>query len=135
MQSAAWNSLKVAAIATMTSVVLGTLGALGLARSRWRWARALDALFMSPLLLPPLAFGFAALMAFSLAGVRLSLDTLALGHVAVCAPFVLRTTTAAPRSGCPRPDRGRAGTATAPVVLVSSPAPAGLAGIRALATA
>ncbi|MBI3826815.1 MAG: ABC transporter permease [Candidatus Rokubacteria bacterium] len=95
MRRAAGNSLEVALLATSGSVVLGTLGALGLARSRTRWARVLDALFMSPLLLPALAFGFAALMAFSLAGVRLSLATLALGHVVVCVPFVLRTTSAA----------------------------------------
>ncbi len=41
------------------------------------------------------ALGFGALMAFSLAGIRLSLFTLAAGHVVVCVPFVLRTTTAA----------------------------------------
>jgi putative spermidine/putrescine transport system permease protein len=95
MQRAAWNSLVVALLATAASVILGTLAALGLARSRARWARALDSLFMSPLLLPALAFGFAALMAFSLAGVRLSVLTLAAGHVVVCVPFVLRTTVAA----------------------------------------
>lgn len=95
LRQAAWNSLVVAAITTVGSVVLGTAGALGIARSRTRWARALDSLFMSPLLLPALAFGFGALLAFSLAGVRLSLFTLAAGHVVVCVPFVLRTTTAA----------------------------------------
>lgn len=95
MRAAAWNSFQVAALATAASVVLGTAAALGLAGARAAWARALDALFMSPLLLPALAFGFAALMAFSLAGLRLSLWTLATGHVVVCVPFVLRTTLAA----------------------------------------
>src|SRR6266446_2488298 len=52
LQRAAGNSLYVAVVATAASAVLGTLGALGIARSRSRWARALDALFMSPLLLP-----------------------------------------------------------------------------------
>ena len=47
-----------------------------------------------PLLLPALAFGVAALLYFSLIGVELSLATLVLGHVAVCVPFVLRTTIA-----------------------------------------
>jgi putative spermidine/putrescine transport system permease protein len=94
LKQAAWTSLGVALAATAASVALGTAGALGIARSRARWARALDALFMSPLLLPALAFGFAALMAFSLAGIRLSWLTLAVGHTVVCAPFVLRTTIA-----------------------------------------
>lgn len=95
LRQAAWNSLLVALMSTVASTVLGTAGALALARSRARWARVADSLFMSPLLLPALAFGFAALMAFSLAGIRLSLPTLALGHIVVCAPFVLRTTVAA----------------------------------------
>ncbi len=95
LRQAAWNSLEIAILVTAVSVVLGTLGALGIARSRTAWARALESLFLSPLLLPALAFGFGALMAFSLAGMRLSLLTLAAGHVVVCVPFVLRTTTAA----------------------------------------
>jgi len=94
LQRAAWNSLKVAVMATAASVVLGTMGALAIGRSRARWARVLDSLFMSPLLLPGLAFGFAALMYASLLGFELSLATLTVGHIVVCVPFVLRTTIA-----------------------------------------
>src|SRR5262249_4658301 len=61
MQAAPWNSLVVAFWTTVISVVLGTAAALGIARSRSPWVRACDLLFMSPLLLPALAFGFAAL--------------------------------------------------------------------------
>jgi putative spermidine/putrescine transport system permease protein len=95
MQRAALVSLKLAAIATGVSVVLGTAAAVAIARSRAPWARALDALFMSPLVLPALALGFAALMYFSALGWPLSLATLAIGHIVVCVPFVLRTTIAA----------------------------------------
>jgi putative spermidine/putrescine transport system permease protein len=94
MQQAALNSLKVALASTMICVLLGTAGALATGRSSARWAKLLDSLFMSPLLLPALAFGFAALIYFSLIGAPLSLSTLILGHVAVCVPFVLRTTIA-----------------------------------------
>jgi len=95
MQRAALNSLEVAIIATASSAVLGTAGALAIGRSRAPWARALDTLLMSPMLLPALAFGFAALIYFSALGWPLSLATLAIGHIVVCVPFVLRTTTAA----------------------------------------
>ncbi|HXW25948.1 MAG TPA: ABC transporter permease [Xanthobacteraceae bacterium] len=94
MQQAALNSFKVAVAATILSVLLGTSGALAIARSTAGWAKILDSVFMSPLLLPALAFGLAALLYFSLIGVPLSLATLVLGHVAVCVPFVLRTTIA-----------------------------------------
>ncbi len=81
IQDAALVSLEVAAIAVTAAVLLGVPAALAIARSRAGWARALDVLFMSPLILPALAFGFASLMLFSLLGVRPSLATLAIGHV------------------------------------------------------
>jgi putative spermidine/putrescine transport system permease protein len=95
MQAAAWNSLIVAVGTTMISVVLGTAGALAIARSQARWARIADLLFMSPLILPALAFGFAALIYIHQLGFNPSLRLLVLGHVIVCVPFVLRTTIAA----------------------------------------
>jgi putative spermidine/putrescine transport system permease protein len=63
-------------------------------RSQAAWARGLDLLFMSPLILPALAFGFASLMLFSLVGIHPSLLTLTLGHIVISVPFVLRTTLA-----------------------------------------
>jgi putative spermidine/putrescine transport system permease protein len=94
IHAAALNSLIVAAAATAVSAVLGTLAALAIARRRTWWAQALDSLFMSPLILPALAFGLAALMFFTMLGFRLSLATMILGHVAVITPFILRTTIA-----------------------------------------
>jgi len=95
MQRAAWNSLVVAAWTTLICVVLGTAAAIAIARGRSPWLRACDALFMSPLLLPALAFGFAALVYVNKLGFAPSLTFLVLGHVIVCVPFVLRTTGAA----------------------------------------
>ena len=95
MQAAAWNSLIVAVWTTFVSVVLGTAGALAIARSDARWARVCDVLFMSPLILPALAFGFAALIYIHLLGFHPSIPLLIVGHVVVCVPFVLRTTIAA----------------------------------------
>ena len=95
MQAAAWNSLVVAFWTTALSVVLGTAAALGIARSRSPLARACDVLFVSPLLLPALAFGFAALIFIHRLGFAPSIPFLVLGHTVVCVPFVLRTTIAA----------------------------------------
>ncbi len=87
-------SLKVAAIATGTSIVLAVSAALALARRREAWARAIESLFLSPLMLPTLALGLALLMLFNLAGTGLSFWTLVLGHVAITAPYIFRTTAA-----------------------------------------
>ena len=94
IQDAAWVSFKVALITTVFSLLLGVSAALAIGRSQAAWARALDMIFMSPLLLPALAFGFAMLMMFSLLGFRPSVTTLSIGHIVVCVPFVLRTTIA-----------------------------------------
>jgi len=94
MQHAAWNSLVVALWTTLIALVFGTAAALAIARSRSPWLRAADTLFMSPLLLPALAFGFAALIFINKLGFTPNIPFLVLGHVIVCVPFVLRTTLA-----------------------------------------
>jgi putative spermidine/putrescine transport system permease protein len=92
---AATNSFKVAMWTTLLSVMLGVAAALAVARSQ-RWsARVLDSLFMSPLVLPALSLGLAALMFFSLVRLPVSPLTLVIGHTIVCVPYVLRTTVAA----------------------------------------
>jgi putative spermidine/putrescine transport system permease protein len=87
-------SLQVAAIATSVSIVLAVAAALAIARRREPWARLVESLFLSPLMLPTLALGLALLMLFNLAGTGLSFWTLVLGHVAITAPYVFRTTSA-----------------------------------------
>ena len=92
--AAALTSLQVAGIATSISVLLGVAAALALARRTGAWARFLDSLFMSPLMLPTLALGLALLVLFNIAGTGLSLATLVIGHIAITTPYVLRTTIA-----------------------------------------
>lgn len=90
----ALNSLNVALGATILSLVLGTLAALSIARSTHPLARALDALFMSPMVLPTMAFGLSLFLVLNIMGVRLSLSTLVLGHTIVCVPYVIRMVSA-----------------------------------------
>jgi putative spermidine/putrescine transport system permease protein len=80
---AARNSFVVAMWSTGLSIVLGVAAALAISRSATLSARVLDSLFMSPLVLPALAFGLSALMLFSL-----------VGHTVVCVPYVVRNTVA-----------------------------------------
>jgi len=94
LQLAALNSFKVATWTTFLSVLLGVAAALGIARSRLLAANLLDSLFMSPLILPGLAFGLSALIFFSMIGWQVSVLTLVIGHTIVCVPFVMRTTIA-----------------------------------------
>ncbi len=86
----ALTSLKVAVLATIGSGILGTAAALGIARSKSKIARLLDSLFMSPMVLPAMAFGLSLLLVFNILAIRLSTATLVLGHVIVCVPYVIR---------------------------------------------
>ncbi|WP_315753671.1 MULTISPECIES: ABC transporter permease [unclassified Bradyrhizobium] len=95
LQFAARNSVVVALWSTGLSIVLGVAAALAISRSKTLTAKLLDSLFMSPLVLPALAFGLAALMFFSLIGLPVSLLTLVIGHTIVCVPYVVRNTVAA----------------------------------------
>jgi putative spermidine/putrescine transport system permease protein len=94
IHKAASNSLEVAAFSTLFGVLLGTLASLGLGRNRRKMARVTDSLFMSPLVLPGITFGLAALVYFTTLGFRPSLDLMIAGHMIVTMPFILRTTTA-----------------------------------------
>src|SRR6266480_2334008 len=88
-----WSFALAFGIAGGIATVLAVAGAVALARRRAAWARVLDAVFMSPLMLPTLALGLALLVLFNVLGRGLSMTTLVIGHVAICAPYILRTTT------------------------------------------
>jgi putative spermidine/putrescine transport system permease protein len=87
-------SLKVAVIATLVAATLGTLAAVAIAGRRERWAVALDAAFMSPMVFPAMSLGLALLLLLSVSGIPLSTWTLAMGHVVVVTPFVIRMVSA-----------------------------------------
>lgn len=88
------ESVKVALVTTLICAVLGTVASNVIARSKSRWAAALDAFFMSPMVLPTMAFGLALLLMFASMGVNLSSLTLVAGHVIICTPYVIRMVSA-----------------------------------------
>jgi putative spermidine/putrescine transport system permease protein len=87
-------SLRLALTATFIATILATAAALALARNKSYWARLLDSVLMSPLMLPSLALGLGILMLFNMLGQGLSFQTLVIGHIAICSPYVLRTAAA-----------------------------------------
>lgn len=90
-----WNSIKLAIIATCISLPIGTLAAYALTRFRFRFKGALQALFLSPLVVPSLLFGIGLLMYFSAMGVKLYFFRLIAAHVVLTIPYVVRTMLAA----------------------------------------
>lgn len=65
MQEAAWNSLRIAAMAATFATVLGTLAALSLARlGRFRGRLAFSTMVYAPLVMPEVITGLALLLLF-----------------------------------------------------------------------
>lgn len=81
------NSLIVASIASLMSTTIGTFAALAVTRHQFVGRGAFSLLMLLPLALPVVVVGVSLLSVLMLAGFRLSLLTVALGHVIVCSPF------------------------------------------------
>lgn len=87
-------SAALAASATASSIVLGVPAALVLARGEAPAARVITALFLSPLILPPIVIGAALLQFASAIGIARTFAALYVGHVVLIIPYVVRTTLA-----------------------------------------
>jgi spermidine/putrescine transport system permease protein len=83
-------SLSTGTIATLLATGLGTLGAVALARLRFRGRTAVEALMYLPMVLPELVLGIALLMFFVLlTPLPLGLATITLAHSVFGTAYVL----------------------------------------------
>ncbi len=81
-------SLRVAAVATAVALVLGTLAATGVHRSRFFGREAVSFLLLLPIALPGIVTGIALRSAMSLMGVPFSFWTIVVGHATFCVVVV-----------------------------------------------
>ena len=86
---AAQNSLVIACVSTVISVLLGTSGAWLLHRYRFRGARSLQTLVAVPMVMPEILMGISLLILFATAGRGLGFATVIIGQVTFSFPFVL----------------------------------------------
>ena len=90
-----WLSLRVAVVATLAALLLGTAASLVLVRKRhYRLIRLLSALMLAPLTIPLVIIGIALLIMFNRMAVPLHFWTLAAVHVVILLPYVIRTVSA-----------------------------------------
>ncbi|WP_148570852.1 ABC transporter permease [Nocardioides caldifontis] len=81
-------SLQIATLATLGSLVLGTMLALGLERVRSRRGRVIGAVTLLPLVTPEIVTGVAALLLFTGIGLKLSLTTVVLAEITFSIAYV-----------------------------------------------
>lgn len=85
---ALWLSVKVASIATVIALVLGTLAAAAVARTKFFGREVISLLVILPIALPGIITGIALRSAFSLADIPFSFWTIILGHATFCVVVV-----------------------------------------------
>jgi spermidine/putrescine transport system permease protein len=96
------NSVVIALIVAAVCLVVGTMSAIGITRTRFRLRGFASALHGATLVIPSLIIGVAAVMFFSLMQIELSLVTLAIMHIVCTFPLV----TAIVAAGLVRFERG-----------------------------
>jgi putative spermidine/putrescine transport system permease protein len=86
---AALNSLVIALVATLASLLAGTLAALALVRYRFPGREALRAAFLAPLIVPRIAFGVGMLIYAVVLRRFGGLDSLIAAHLMLTLPFAI----------------------------------------------
>jgi putative spermidine/putrescine transport system permease protein len=81
-------SLKVAAVSTAVALVLGTMAAAAVWRSRFFGRETVSLLLILPLALPGIITGISLRSAFNLGGIPFSFWTIVLGHATFCVVVV-----------------------------------------------
>jgi putative spermidine/putrescine transport system permease protein len=88
--SAVAVSLVIAIVATGVSLICGTLAALALARSSFRGREAVNILFLSPMMIPPVVKGLSFALYFAVIGLRPGFASLLIAHIVITLPYVIR---------------------------------------------
>ncbi len=82
------NSLFLAVSSCALSILIGTAGAVGMAKSRFRTQNLLENVSMIPMMLPEIILGMAYLSFFSIARIPFGMITLIIAHTTFCVPYI-----------------------------------------------
>ena len=93
-QDALWNSVRIAPVATLIAVVLGTIAAIGLSQSHVPFRGAIMAILISPMIVPLIISAAGMYFFYSRLGLQGTYVGVVLAHAALGIPFVIITVTA-----------------------------------------
>ena len=82
------NSLILGGVSSLAAAVIGTLGAIGTARTSFRGKGAMEYIATLPMMTPEIILGMIFLAFFSLLGLPFGMGTLILAHTAFCIPYI-----------------------------------------------
>jgi putative spermidine/putrescine transport system permease protein len=93
-QQALWNSVRIAPVATLLAVGLGTLAAVGLSQPHVPFRGAIMAVLISPMIVPLIISAAGMYFFYSRLGIQGTYLGVVLAHAALGIPFVIITVTA-----------------------------------------
>lgn len=82
------NSLVLAGLSCGIAIVIGTLGAVGMAGRRFKMQGPIENLAILPIMVPEIILGMAFLAVFTAVGLKFGMLTLVLSHVTFCTPYI-----------------------------------------------
>lgn len=82
------SSLLLAIMSCSAAMVIGTLGALGMAKRKFRLQGLWETITVLSVMIPEIILGVAFLVLFTAAGLKLGMGTLVLAHITFCTPYV-----------------------------------------------
>lgn len=85
------NTLIVAGVSTISSVIIGTLCAVGLYKFEFKLKSMISSSIYIPIVIPELVFAIALLIFFTSIHVNMSMVTLIISHITFSMPFVIIT--------------------------------------------
>ena len=88
--ASAWNSIIIGSVSASASTVIGLLASFSLSRSSFWGKGALEALIVSPVIVPGVIIGFSILLFFSSIGYYDGRSRLVLAHTLIALPFSVR---------------------------------------------
>lgn len=84
-------TLIIAVLATVISVVIGTIGAIGLKKFEFKFKKVINNVLYIPIIVPEIVMAVAILIIFMKIGISLGMGAILIGHCTFCIPYVVVT--------------------------------------------
>ncbi len=88
LMEALWNSILLGVLSCLFAAVIGTLGAIGMARVHYKSKGMMEYLSMIPMIVPEIILAMVFMVFFALLGLPAGMVTLVISHTAFCIPYV-----------------------------------------------
>jgi len=82
------NSIILGVLSSLSSAVIGTLGAVGMQKIKLRSKAVIEYVSLLPIMIPEIILGIVFLTFFALLGLPFGMLTLVIAHTAFCIPYV-----------------------------------------------